>query len=170
MSAAADARRKCLTTPSPRAIIGSCHGLHGREFRPSGEYEVGCKKEMVKRDNIERFLALGRWAVVGTSVWICVFLTLIICLAAYHIVSGEARLHGPWDSILFYAMVIPHIAVILCWAPFCLFLAVLLRRRLGAGSLRQILVLAGVIVPFWGVRYYDRLTKRLIETPPEENS
>lgn len=107
--------------------------------------------------------ALGRWVVVLTHIAECTILLLVALLAGYFAATGHAHLQRDkaWDSIVFHAIFVPYSAVLLSWGVFCLALAVLLRRRTEAGSLRQIGTLLRIAIPFVEVRYYERTICRL---------
>ena len=119
---------------------------------------------MTARTN--HLIALGRWIVVATHVLICVLLLLCVLTEMYTVATGNARLQmdEPWESIFFYAFFTSWIAVVLCWGVFCLVFAVLMRRRVQAGSLRQIAALACISIPFWGVGYYDYAIQSLTDS------
>ena len=110
-------------------------------------------------------ITLGRWVVVLTQVLICATLALCGLMAAYSVATGKGRLQldEPWESILFYVFFAPWYAVLPCWGAFCLALAVLLRRRGQAGSLRQIATILRVSVPFSGLGYYDCIIRGLTD-------
>ena len=102
-----------------------------------------------------------------------VILIQVFLLAAYQLGTGKSRLQvpEPWDSLIVYGVMTPQIAVILCWGLFSLVFLILHRRVLGGGgAIQQIAMMMAVGIPFWGLRYYDRLVKRLIETSKEASS
>ncbi len=88
---------------------------------------------------------------------------MVVLLAGYLTATGHVRLplDKTWDSILFHAIFVPYSAVLLSWGIFCLALAVLLRRRTEAGSLKQMGTLFRIAIPFVGLGYYEHTIRSL---------
>jgi len=112
-----------------------------------------------------RWFKLGRRILITIQVVLVVHFLLAVVLAVHDLTSGaKLQFDEPWDTILFCAVVVPSIAVMLCWYAFCIVFCVLLRRKgLAKNSLAQLVAIFRVLVPVWGLSYYDRTVRRVTE-------
>lgn len=104
-------------------------------------------------------MTFGRWVLVSLQVVFCGLFSLIALLALYSVSSDNANLQidEPCDSIVVYAFLTLWVSAVLCWSAFCLVFAVFLRRRGQAtNSLTQLFAIFRLMIPVWGVGYYQR--------------
>jgi hypothetical protein len=127
---------------------------------------MSTKEGMAMTDRAKFLIALGRCVVVLTHVSACAILVLFGLMAAYSVTTGTGHLQltEPWQSLLFAVFFALSPAVLLCWGVFCLAFAVLLRRRVQAGPLKQIAAILRVSVPLFGLGYYDSIVRGLADS------
>lgn len=109
-----------------------------------------------------RLIALGRTIIVSIQVMFCVLLSLIALVGLYSVTSDNAilQMDEPWDSILVYSFLALWVTAVLCWGVFCLVFVVFLRRRdSGTNSWTQLSAIVRLMIPIWGVGYYQRVVQ-----------
>ena len=112
---------------------------------------------MINRKTIERLLSAGRWILVALLVVQCELALLIVVVLFHTQVTGQnLQLPEPYESILFVAVIAPFVAVLLLWGLLALFLCRLVVKVHHGDWVRQIVLLFGVCLPFWGLRYYRK--------------
>lgn len=108
---------------------------------------------------------LGRSILWAHSVAVSAVLIPVVFLAIYQTVTGRARVQVPVcaDGVVVWALFVPFFTVLVLDGLLILFIERLAFRVHHAGLGRRCLIEFSILVPFWGVRLYDRFRARTLE-------